>query len=184
MCPEVPNDPTSSKTAEYYQALYNGPSAAAPKFGTWHRTSSGTPNWPLTDNRPISWDDDLPEDPFDPIHPPPAHDGPEVAGLRLPACEDQDWDLTVDNSVLPVLHETNWPAHPPYAAFRGMTIVTDMEDSTSGTCGPHESVALSGAGPDLRCMPTDATTGTPAISADDAHVFEAYVAAFCKMGEP
>jgi hypothetical protein len=185
--PNTPNVDWLANGASYYEGLFAGPIDDEPRFGVWHAASLGGGTGPGTDARPLGWDNDLPDvrdDPLDPADDPYAtlsHDGP-LAGLILPISEDQDWDTTLAVSVDPILHETRYPLNsgfsPPAGPFRGMTLVTAA--APAGSCSAHNSVAVSSNA--LTCMPD--ATGAPAADASQAQLFEAYVRAFCKLGQP
>lgn len=157
--------------AAYYEALTAGaqpPIDGVSRFGIWHE-ESGNPMPPLIDNRPLSWDND------------PEHDGP-LGGLRMPACEDQPWDDAVDDSTTPILHVTKHAGSGNVDPFAAMTILT-VQDSVCTPDGEHKSVARSSLIGES-CMPDAAISGSAAADAAAAHVYEAYVAAFCALDQP
>jgi hypothetical protein len=131
----------------------------------------------LGDHRPVSWD----------AYSNPGHVDP-LGGFHLRAAWDQDWDDTVATSEDPA--DVGVPllqvARNPTVAgecdnFGSMVITTDQAQVPSaGTngCTTHNSVARN------VCMPKDATGGVVATSPEEAHLFEAYVQAFCAMDAP
>jgi hypothetical protein len=176
-CLETAGILSSAVPASYVSALVDGvmePSGGAPRFGVWHRLEDDALG--SNDARPTTWDNDVPD-----------HDGP-LAGLRMNFCADQAWDVTTDVGEdaagvgQPPLRVEDFPATTGVAGFRGMTIFTDQTPA-AGDCGFHTSVAVSETGGPApkNCMPTDATSGAAATVASQAHLFEAYVHAFCAM---